>query len=141
MASHQENSRFKPLMKEVKPDITCIDQHWFRINYDVPEDITNRLYELLSRDEKVKYEDIPNELKAYEVSDKSEKGETEPAERPRGINASIDGHQFRINPDAPQRIFGLFGELMRREKPRYEDVPDELKEYEVGNDAPEHGGD
>ncbi|KAI1799486.1 hypothetical protein F4811DRAFT_557756 [Daldinia bambusicola] len=62
-------------IKEVQPDRVCIDSHTFRINYDVPQEITNRFYELLDQDD-VKYEDIPDDLKVYEVHDPPEE-ETE----------------------------------------------------------------
>jgi hypothetical protein len=46
----------------------CLDGHVFRINYDVPEEITRqlyKLYELYDRD--AKYEEIPEHLTAYEI--------------------------------------------------------------------------
>lgn len=51
----------------VKADIVSLDGHQFRVNYDVPQGITDRLYGLFWQDEEVKYEDIPEDLKAYEV--------------------------------------------------------------------------
>ncbi|CAL5871814.1 uncharacterized protein PFLUO_LOCUS6067 [Penicillium psychrofluorescens] len=47
------------------PDALSIDGHVFRINYDVPKEITEELEELFDRDEK--YEEIPEHLKAYEI--------------------------------------------------------------------------
>ncbi|KAF7158710.1 hypothetical protein CNMCM5623_003874 [Aspergillus felis] len=52
-------------MPSVAPDLLCLDGHLFRINYDVPEEITRQLDELYDRD--AKYEEIPEHLKAYEV--------------------------------------------------------------------------
>ncbi|KAI1469823.1 uncharacterized protein F4812DRAFT_420483 [Daldinia caldariorum] len=59
-------------IKSALPDIICLDEHKFRIHYDVPQAITDRLYELFNRDDEVKYEDIPDDLKEYEVRDPSE---------------------------------------------------------------------
>ncbi|KAI8960075.1 hypothetical protein F5Y11DRAFT_330992 [Daldinia sp. FL1419] len=53
-------------MIEVKPDTVCINGHLFRINYDVPQHITDRLYELAQQDN-IAYEDIPDDLKEYEI--------------------------------------------------------------------------
>ncbi|EAW17057.1 uncharacterized protein NFIA_004130 [Aspergillus fischeri NRRL 181] len=49
----------------VAPDLLCMDDHLFRINYDVPEKITRQLYELYDRD--AKYEEIPEYQRAYEI--------------------------------------------------------------------------
>lgn len=54
-----------PAMPSVAPDALCLDGHLFRINYDVPEEITRQLEELYDRD--AKYEEIPEHLKAYET--------------------------------------------------------------------------
>ncbi|GIJ90962.1 hypothetical protein Asppvi_009927 [Aspergillus pseudoviridinutans] len=54
-----------PDMPSVAPDVLCLDGHLFRINYDVPEEITRQLEELYDRD--AKYEEIPGHLKAYET--------------------------------------------------------------------------
>ncbi|EAW15266.1 uncharacterized protein ACLA_059300 [Aspergillus clavatus NRRL 1] len=54
-----------PDMPSVAPDVLCLDGHLFRINYDVPEEITRQLEELYNRD--AKYEEIPEHLKAYET--------------------------------------------------------------------------
>ncbi|GAB1199564.1 hypothetical protein APSETT444_008914 [Aspergillus pseudonomiae] len=54
-----------PDMPSVAPDALCLDGHLFRINYDVPEEITQQLEELYDRD--AKYEEIPEHLKAYET--------------------------------------------------------------------------
>ncbi|KAF7169053.1 hypothetical protein CNMCM5623_001885 [Aspergillus felis] len=54
-----------PDMPSVAPDALCLDGHLFRINYDVPEEITRQLEELYDRD--AKYEEIPEHLKAYET--------------------------------------------------------------------------
>ncbi|KAM6519047.1 hypothetical protein FALCPG4_012701 [Fusarium falciforme] len=42
-------------LENVKPDVVCLDGH--------------RFHALFWQDEEVKYEDIPEELKAYEVKD------------------------------------------------------------------------
>ncbi|GFF74815.1 hypothetical protein CNMCM6936_001767 [Aspergillus lentulus] len=49
----------------VAPDAMCLDGHVFRINYDVPEEITRQLNALYDRD--AKYEEIPEHLRAYEI--------------------------------------------------------------------------
>ncbi|KAL4896565.1 hypothetical protein BDV59DRAFT_170970 [Aspergillus ambiguus] len=54
-----------PDMPSVAPDVLSIDGHQFRINYDVPEEITWQLEELYDRD--AKYEEVPEHLKAYET--------------------------------------------------------------------------
>ncbi|PKX98891.1 uncharacterized protein P174DRAFT_437329 [Aspergillus novofumigatus IBT 16806] len=54
-----------PGIPSVAPDGLCIDGHLFRINYDVPEEITQQMWELYDRD--AKYEEIPEHLKAYET--------------------------------------------------------------------------
>jgi hypothetical protein len=54
-----------PDMPSVAPDALCLDGHLFRINYDVPDEITLQLEELYDRD--AKYEEIPEHLKAYET--------------------------------------------------------------------------
>lgn len=58
-------------MTGVKPDIMGIAGHQFRINYGVPQDVTDQLYALFDQDG-VKYEDIPESLRAYEVKDDAE---------------------------------------------------------------------
>ncbi|KAF5702381.1 hypothetical protein FGLOB1_9634 [Fusarium globosum] len=63
-------------LKEVEPNIVSIDGHRFRINYGVRQEVTDRLNELFDRDE-VKYEDIPDDLKEYEVKEESNDGNTE----------------------------------------------------------------
>lgn len=55
-------------LENVKPDVVCLDGHRFRINHGVPQHITDRLDALFWQDEEVKYEDIPEELKTYEVN-------------------------------------------------------------------------
>lgn len=54
-------------IRSVKPDIVCLDGHQFRINYGVPQNVTDELEELFYQVPEVKYTDIPNHLKAYEV--------------------------------------------------------------------------
>ncbi|GFF98173.1 conserved hypothetical protein [Aspergillus udagawae] len=54
-----------PDMPSVALDVLCLDGHLFRINYDVPEEITQQLEELYDRD--AKYQEIPEHLKAYET--------------------------------------------------------------------------
>ncbi|GIJ88737.1 hypothetical protein Asppvi_007664 [Aspergillus pseudoviridinutans] len=54
-----------PGIPSVAPDALCIDGHLFRINYDVPAEITEQMWELYDRD--AKYEEIPEHLKAYET--------------------------------------------------------------------------
>lgn len=49
----------------VDPDLTSIDGHLFKINYDVPQEVTEALYELNFQE--AKYEDIPREFLKYEV--------------------------------------------------------------------------
>ncbi|KAJ5624410.1 hypothetical protein N7510_000719 [Penicillium lagena] len=56
-----------PPMRSVAPDLLSIDGHVFRVNYDVPEEITLQLEELFYRD--AGYEEIPEDLKAYEIGD------------------------------------------------------------------------
>ncbi|KLP13840.1 uncharacterized protein LW94_13603 [Fusarium fujikuroi] len=63
-------------LEEVEPNIVGIDGHRFRINYGVPQEVTNRLNALCDQDE-VKYEDIPEDLKAYEVKEESKDGNEE----------------------------------------------------------------
>lgn len=53
-------------LKCVEPNIICLDGHRFYINYEVPQHITDQLNALFEQDEEVKYEDIPEEVKAYE---------------------------------------------------------------------------
>ncbi|OTB18137.1 hypothetical protein K445DRAFT_243588 [Daldinia sp. EC12] len=77
MTSQLPNMKPDHIPQDVKPDIISIDSHRFRINYDVPPQITDRLYDLFERDD-IKYEDIPDDLKAYEVHDQP-KNETEAA--------------------------------------------------------------
>ncbi|KAF5543328.1 hypothetical protein FMEXI_7108 [Fusarium mexicanum] len=55
-------------LKDVEPGIVCIDGHRFYINYGVPQEVAKRLYALFDQDD-VKYEDIPDDLKAYEVKE------------------------------------------------------------------------
>jgi hypothetical protein len=50
-----------------EPQALGFDGHEFRINGDVPPHITKALYELLDRG--VKYEDVLEELRQYEVDD------------------------------------------------------------------------
>jgi len=52
-----------------KPNQYGIDGHLFRINYDVPQSVTDTLYALLEKDNP-KYEDIPAECLEYEIEDK-----------------------------------------------------------------------
>ncbi|KAJ4130218.1 hypothetical protein NW768_007201 [Fusarium equiseti] len=68
-------------LESVAPDIICLDGHRFRVNYDVPQHITERLEALFWGDKEVKYEDIPEELKAYEEKeeDKDKKPEGDKA--------------------------------------------------------------
>ncbi|KAF5601763.1 hypothetical protein FPCIR_2197 [Fusarium pseudocircinatum] len=63
-------------LKEVEPNIVGIDGHRFHINYGVPQEVTDRLNALCDQDE-VKYEDIPDDLKAYEVKEDSNDGNKE----------------------------------------------------------------
>ncbi|KAI2623077.1 hypothetical protein GGR54DRAFT_35459 [Hypoxylon sp. NC1633] len=106
VGSQQETSISKDPAKEVKPDILGIDGHPFRINYDVPQHITDSFYALLDSD--VKYEDISPELKAYEVHETAGEEQADTSEGPRPASAIFDGHVFRVGLDAPQQIFNLF---------------------------------
>ncbi|KAJ5820358.1 hypothetical protein N7474_005949 [Penicillium riverlandense] len=54
-------------MRSVAEDRLSIDGHVFRVNYDAPEEITRQLEELFDRE--VKYEGIPEDVKAYETGD------------------------------------------------------------------------
>ncbi|KAF5580586.1 uncharacterized protein FSUBG_13346 [Fusarium subglutinans] len=63
-------------LKDVEPDIVSIDGHRFHINYGVPQEVTDKLYALFDQDD-VKYEDIPDGLKAYEVKEDSNDGNIE----------------------------------------------------------------
>jgi hypothetical protein len=54
-------------MRSVAEDRLSIDGHVFRVNYEIPKEITRQLEELFDRD--VKYEEIPEDLKAYETED------------------------------------------------------------------------
>ncbi|KAJ5199158.1 hypothetical protein N7491_000282 [Penicillium cf. griseofulvum] len=54
-------------LRSLKPDIVCLDSHQFRINYSIPQDVTDELEKLFDRVPEIKYEEIPNHLKAYEV--------------------------------------------------------------------------
>ncbi|KAF5580782.1 hypothetical protein FPCIR_10490 [Fusarium pseudocircinatum] len=56
-------------LESVAPNIVCLDGHRFRVNYDVPQHITERLEALFWGDKEVRYEEIPEELKAYEEKD------------------------------------------------------------------------
>jgi hypothetical protein len=58
-------------MPSVEPDIMGIAGHQFRINYGVPQDVTDQFNALFNQDG-VKYEDIPESLRAYEVKDDPE---------------------------------------------------------------------
>lgn len=65
-----EGTDFAPLAvptQTVLPNLMTIDGHYFRINYDVPEEITSRFLSLLDEDKT--YKDVPEVLKAYEVMD------------------------------------------------------------------------
>ncbi|KAF4438037.1 hypothetical protein FACUT_5200 [Fusarium acutatum] len=57
-------------LDEVEPTVIGIDGHRFRINYGVPQEVTDRLNALCDQDQ-VKYEDIRDDLKAYEVKEDS----------------------------------------------------------------------
>ncbi|KAI1646823.1 uncharacterized protein F4817DRAFT_339548 [Daldinia loculata] len=116
------------VLKEVEPDIISIDNHRFRINYDVPQEITNRFYRLAEQDD-LKYEDIPHELKEYELHNPPEEEEIEASN---GTLIDIAGREFYVGPDAPQHILSLLDQLLQRsEEIAYEDIPNELKDYEV----------
>ncbi|KAI0849117.1 hypothetical protein F5Y00DRAFT_236643 [Daldinia vernicosa] len=128
MASQLPTARPDFALKEVDPDIICIDNHRFRINYDVPQEVTDRLYHLAEQED-LRYEDIPHELKEYESRDP-------PTEEEMGasIGTFIDiaGREFFMGPDTPQHILSLVDEVLQRsEEIAYEDIPNELKEYEV----------
>ncbi|KAF4991471.1 hypothetical protein FGRMN_7782 [Fusarium graminum] len=56
-------------LESVPFDIISLDGHRFRVNYDVPQHITDQIEALFWGDTDVKYEDIPDELKAYEEKD------------------------------------------------------------------------
>lgn len=57
-----------PPMPDVLPDLVCIDGHYFRINQEgVPQAATDALDALYEKE--AKYEDIPEDLKAYEVTE------------------------------------------------------------------------
>jgi len=51
-------------IKSVKPDMMSLDGHHFKINYDVPEEVTEGLFDLMQRN--AKYEEVPNEYLKYE---------------------------------------------------------------------------
>lgn len=68
-----------PPLRSVKPDIVCLDGHQFRINYDVPQEVTDQLETLFMQDSEVKYDDIPDHLKAYEVEIDDPTGRPDPA--------------------------------------------------------------
>lgn len=70
-------------LESVPFDIICLDGHRFHVNYDVPQHITDQIQALFWGDEEVKYEDIPEELKAYE-----EKGD-EKEENLKELNAAV----------------------------------------------------
>jgi hypothetical protein len=52
-------------MKSVKPGMMSFDDHHFKINYDVPEEVTEELLDLMHRN--AKYEEVPKEYLKYEV--------------------------------------------------------------------------
>jgi hypothetical protein len=52
-------------MKSFKPDMMSFDDHHFKINYDVPEEVTEGLLDLMHRN--AKYEEVPKEYLKYEV--------------------------------------------------------------------------
>jgi hypothetical protein len=52
-------------VKSVKPDMMSFDDHHFKINYDVPEEVTEGLLDLMHRN--AKYEEVPKEYLKYEV--------------------------------------------------------------------------
>ena len=56
-----------PPLHSLKPDIVCLDGHQFRINYGVPKEVTEQLEALFIQEPEVKYDSIPDHLKAYEV--------------------------------------------------------------------------
>ncbi|KAM0186594.1 hypothetical protein ACHAPI_011618 [Fusarium lateritium] len=59
-------------LESVPVDIISLDGHRFHVNYDVPQHITDQIEALFWGDKEVKYEDIPDELKAYEEKDNEE---------------------------------------------------------------------
>ncbi|SPJ91043.1 uncharacterized protein FTOL_13445 [Fusarium torulosum] len=56
-------------LESVPCDIICLDGHRFHVNYNVPQYITDQIEALFWGDNEVIYEDIPEELKAYEEKD------------------------------------------------------------------------
>lgn len=58
---------YVPPHRSIKPDIVCLDGYQLRVNYGVPKEVTRQLEALLIQDPEVKYDSIPNQLKAYEV--------------------------------------------------------------------------
>ncbi|KAI1660580.1 hypothetical protein F4813DRAFT_350365 [Daldinia decipiens] len=116
------------VLKEVQPDIISIDNHKFRINYDVPQEITDR-FDRLAEQDNIKYEDIPHDLKKYELHNPPGEEEMEASS---GTYLDIAGREFYVGPEAPEHIFDLLDQLLQRdEEITYEDIPNELKDYEV----------
>ncbi|CAJ0538577.1 Ff.00g066210.m01.CDS01 [Fusarium sp. VM40] len=56
-------------LESVPCDIICLDGHRFHVNYDVPQHITDQIEALFWGDKEVRYEDIPEDVKAYEEKD------------------------------------------------------------------------
>jgi hypothetical protein len=54
-------------MKSFKPNMMSFDDHHFKINYDVPEEVTEGLLDLMHRN--AKYEEVPKEYLKYEVEE------------------------------------------------------------------------
>jgi hypothetical protein len=52
-------------MRTAKPDLMSFNGHYFKINYDVPEEVTEGLLDLMERE--AKYEEVPREYLKYEV--------------------------------------------------------------------------
>jgi hypothetical protein len=112
----------KPVPKEptgnVKSPIMSIAGHYFRINYDVPQDVTNRLFDLFlarGRYREATYADIPEDLKAYEV-------------------VLICGRLFRYNGDVREDIRERLEKYSLQSEAhgfRFEDVPEDLMAYRL----------
>jgi hypothetical protein len=81
-------------LESVPCDIICLDGHRFHVNYDVPQHITDQIEALFWGDKEVRYEDIPEELKAYEEKDdtKDEKDEKDESLKESNMDAKEDKH-------------------------------------------------
>jgi hypothetical protein len=73
-------------MKSVKPNMMSFDDHHFKINYDVPDEVTEGLLDLMHRN--AKYEEVPKEYLKYEVE------EPERPDMPKDTHAKKKGMGF-----------------------------------------------